>query len=95
MMTNYYDVATNNGVEGMIIESVKCLGDITPEVNVFIAESLYAMARLTEVGMNHLDEANLDDKLVDFEVIEYLIDAFKASSSGIFRHEATQLVSNT
>ena len=94
MMTNYYDVATNNGVEGIIMESVKCLCGITPEVNVFVAEAFDAIARLTEVGINHLDETDLDGKL-DMEFIRYFIDAMKESSSGIFRHEATQLVSNT
>lgn len=94
MMKEFYDVATNNGAEGLIIEGVKHLGDITPEYNVFLAESFDAMARLMEVGMKHLDEADLGDGL-DFEVIEYFIEAMKASSSGIFRHEATRLVSNT
>lgn len=92
MMNEFYDVATNNGAEGLIIESVKHLGDVTPEISVLIAESFDAIARLMEVGMNHLDEAGFEDEL-DLEVIEYFIEAFKTSSNGLFRHEARQLVS--
>ena len=92
-MMNFYDFAANNGLDGLCIESVKHLGDYTPEIKVQIAEMFDVIGRLVDVGIQHLDETDLDGK-INLEFIDYVVGSLKDLSNGIFRYEAMQLVSD-
>lgn len=91
MNLNYLnDYVAENGLEGTFEAMGGILENADSTTNLILANYYNALGRLVEVGLNHLDEAGLDESF-NIEALRAMATTFETLAEGMMQYEINQM----